>query len=107
MSKQAYVKPYPREFREQVVKLAQAGDRLPSEIAAEFEISVDSVRRWVQQAERDQGLRSDGLRSEERAELARLRRENRRLRQEREILAKAAAWFARETDSIPSGSSNS
>ena len=91
MSKRAYVKPYPREFREQVVKLAQAGDRAPSEIAERFEISVDSVRRWVQQAERDQGLRADGLRSEERAELARLRRENRRLRQEREILAKAAA----------------
>ena len=102
-----YVKPYPREFREQVVKLAQVGNRAPGEIAEEFEISVDSVRRWVQQAERDQGLRSDGLRSEERAEWARLRRENRRLRQEREILAKAAAWFARETDSIPSGSSNS
>ena len=107
MSNRAYVKPYPREFREQVVKLAQAGNRAPSEIAEEFEISVDSVRRWVQQAERDEGLRSDGLRSEERTELARLRRENRRLRQEREILAKAAAWFARETDSIPSGSSNS
>ena len=107
MSNRAYVKPYPREFREQVVKLVQAGNRAPSEIAEEFEISVDSVRRWVQQAERDQGLRTDGLRSEERAELARLRRENRRLRQEREILAKAAAWFARETDSIPSGSSNS
>ena len=91
MSKRAYVKPYPREFREQVVKLAQAGDRAPSEIAERFEISVDSVRRWVQQAERDQGLRADGLRSEERAELARLRRENRRPRQEREILAKAAA----------------
>ncbi len=89
------------------MKLAQAGNRAAGEIAEEFEISVDSVRRWVQQAERDQGLRTDGLRSEERAELARLRRENRRLRQEREILAKAAAWFARETDSIPSGSSNS
>ena len=107
MSKRAYIKPYPKEFREQVVKLAQAGDRPPLEIAREFGISPDSVRRWVQQAERDQGSRKDGLRSEERDELARLRRDNRQLRLERKILAKAAAWFARETDSIPSGSSHS
>ena len=61
---------------------------------------MDSVRRWVQQAERDQGRRQDGLSSPEREELVRLRRETRRLRMEREILSKAAAWFARETDSI-------
>ncbi len=66
MSKKVYVKPYPKEFREQVVKLVQLGDRSALEVAREFEISVDSVRRWVQ----------------------------------REILSKAAAWFARETDSI-------
>ena len=75
MSKKVYVKPYPKEFREQVVQL-------------------------VQQAERDQGRRQDGLSSPEREELVRLRREIRRLRMEREILSKAAAWFARETDSI-------
>ena len=55
MSKKVYVKPYPKEFREQVVQLVQLGDRSALEVAREFEISVDSVRRWVQQAERDQG----------------------------------------------------
>ena len=59
MSKKVYVKPYPKEFREQVVKLVQLGDRSALEVAREFEISVDSVRRWVQQAERDQGRRQD------------------------------------------------
>ena len=101
MSKQAYVKAYPKEFRDKVVQLMQVGDRSPGEVAKEFEISPDSVRRWVQQAERDQGSRQDGLRSAEREELVRLRRENRRLKQEREILSKAAAWFAREADAIP------
>ena len=101
MSKHAYVKAYPKEFREKVVKLVQVGDRSTREVAEEFGISRDSVRRWVQQAERDQGSRQDGLRSAEREELVRLRRENRRLKMEREILSKAAAWFARETDSIP------
>ena len=100
MSKKVYVKPYPKEFREQVVKLVQLGDRSALEVAWEFEISVDSVRRWEQQAERDQGCRQDGLSSPEREELVRLRREIRRLRMEREILSKAAAWFARETNSI-------
>ena len=101
MSKQAYVKAYPQDFRDKVVKLVQVGDRSLREVAEEFGISIDSVRRWVQQAERDQGSRQDGLRSAEREELVRLRRENRRLKMEREILSKAAAWFARETDSIP------
>ena len=101
MSKQAYVKAYPKEFREKVVQLMQVGNRSLREVAEEFGISTDSVRRWVQQAERDQGSRQDGLRSTEREELVRLRRENRRLKMEREILSKAAAWFARETDSIP------
>ena len=101
MSKQAYVKAYPKEFRDKVVQLMQVGDRSTGEVAKEFEISPDSVRRWVQQAERDQGSRQDGLRSAEREELVRLRRENRRLKQEREILSKAAAWFARKTDAIP------
>ena len=73
MSKKVYVKPYPKEFREQVVQLVQLGDRSALEVAREFEISVDSVRRWVQQAERDQGRRQDGLSSPEREELVRLK----------------------------------
>jgi transposase len=89
-----------------MVELVRAG-RSPEELAREFEPSAQAIRNWVQQAERDQGRRQDGLTSAERQELARLRRENRQLRQERDILAKAAAWFARETGTIPSGSSNS
>ncbi len=101
------MKPYPKEFREQVVQVAQVGKRRPREIAEEFGISADSVLRWMKQADLDAGRRKDGLRTSERQELARLRRDNRRLRMEREILAKAAAWFARETASMPSGSSHS
>jgi transposase len=65
------------------------------------------MRTWVRQSDRDEGRRSDGLTTPEREELERLRRENRQLKTEREILSKAAAWFARETGSIPPGSSNS
>ena len=107
MKKRAHVKPYPKEFREQVVQLVRAGGRGLREIAEEFGISVDSVRRWARQADGDEGRRADGLTSAERKELGRLRRELQRVKAEREILAKAAAWFARETGSIPSGSSNS
>ncbi len=99
MSKPSHVKAYPKEFREKVVQLVQGGDRSQREVAEEFGISTDSVRRWVQQAERDQGSRQDGLRTSEREELSRLRRENRQLKLDREILSKAAAWFARETNS--------
>jgi transposase len=81
--------------------------RSPVELAEEFEPSEQCIRNWVAQAQRDEGKRQDGLTSEEKAELARLRRENRTLREERAILAKAAAWFARETGKIPPGSSSS
>ncbi len=97
---------YPPEFRQQTVELVRSG-RSPEELAREFEPSAQAIRNWVGQADRNEGRRVDGLTSAERDELRRLRRENRRLRQEREILAKAAAWFARETGSIPSGSSSS
>jgi transposase len=66
---------------------------------------VESIPNWVKQADRDGGRRDDGLTSVEREELRRLRRENRQLKIEREILAKAAAWFARQTDSVPPKSS--
>ena len=99
MSKHAYVKAYPKEFRDKVAQLVQVSERSVREVAEEFGISTDSVRRWVQQAERDQGTRKDGLSSAEREELVRLRRELRQVKMEREILAKATAWFARETDS--------
>ncbi len=98
--------PYPAEFRRQMVALVRAG-RTPDELSREFEPSAEAIRQWVKQADRDDGRRADGLTSAERDELHHLRRENRRLRQERDILSKAAAWFARETGVIPSGSSNS
>lgn len=98
--------PYPTEFRQQIVELARAG-RSVAELAAEFEPSGETIRNWIKQADLNAGTRTDGLTSAEREELCRLRKENRRLQQERDILAKAAAWFARETNSIPARSSNS
>ena len=98
--------PYPPEYRQQILELAHAG-RSAEELSKEFEPSAQCIRNWIKQEERDRGQRQDGLTSEERAELVRLRRENKQLKLEREILAKAAAWFARETDSIPPKSSSS
>jgi len=98
--------PYPPEFRRQMVELVHAG-RSPEELAKEFEPTAQAIRNWVAQSDRDDGRRDDGLTSVEREELRRLRRENKQLRIEREILAKAAAWFARETGSIPSKDSSS
>jgi transposase len=97
---------YPAEFRRQMVELVRAG-RSPDELAKEFEPSGHSIRQWARLADQGDGGREDELNGAEREELKRLRREVRQLRQEREILAKAAAWFARETGSVPSGSSSS
>ena len=99
-------RPYTPEFRRQMVELVQAG-RSPEELAAEFESTAQSIRNWVAQAERDARRGTGGLTSAEREELNRLRRENRQLRLERDILSKAAAWFARETNAIPSKGSGS
>ena len=96
-------KRYPAELQEQLVRLVHAG-RSTKELAREFEPSEQTIRNWVKQAELDEGTRSDGLTTDERQELARLRRENARLKEEREILSKAAAWFAQETQSKPSRS---
>jgi transposase len=93
--------PYPEEFKAQMVALVRAG-RSPESLSKEFEPTAQAIRGWVKQADLDTGKRSDGLTTEERQELARLRRENRVLREEREILKKAAAWFARETGTVPS-----
>ena len=98
--------PYAPEFRRQMIDLVRAG-RNPEELAKEFEPSAQAIRNWVAQADRDEGRREDGLTTAEREELNRLRRENRQLKLEREILSKAAAWFARETDVIPPRGSNS
>ncbi len=98
--------PYPEEFRRRMVELVRSG-RTPEELSREFEPSSQAIRNWVCQTDLDEGRRSDGLTSAEREELSQLRRENRRLKLEREILAKAAAWFARETGSVPEKSSSS
>lgn len=99
-------KPYPEEFKKKLIGLVRQG-RTPEELARQFEPSAQSIRNWVTQGDLDKGHRTDGLTSDERDELQRLRRENERLREEREILKKAAAWFAQETKAAPNGSSSS
>ena len=101
-----YRAPYPPQYRAQLVELARGG-RSPESLAAEFEPSVKCIRMWIKQADVDAGRRTDGVTTAEREELARLRRENHVLREEREILRKAAAWFAQETTRTPSGRSSS
>ena len=98
--------PYPPEYRRRMVELVRAG-RGPEDLGREFEPSSQAIRNWVEQADLVEGRRQDGLTTDERGELTKLRRENRSLRLEREILKKAAAWFARETGSIPPESSGS
>ena len=95
---------YPPDLRQRIVDLARAG-RTVASLAREFEPTENTIRNWIAQADRDAGVRTDGLTTDERAELNRLRRENRTLREEREILKKAAAWFAQETGATPRRSS--
>ena len=89
-------RPYPREFREGAVALARQGERPIGEIAKELGIAESCLRNWLKQDQLDRRERDDGLTSKEREELRELRRRVRRLEQEKEILRKAAAFFARE-----------
>lgn len=89
-------KKFPAEFKRDVVTVARRGDLSVSEVAVDFGISEESVRRWVRQADVDDGVK-DGLTTSEQQELVRLRRVNRRLEMENEILRRAAAYFAKET----------
>jgi len=98
--------PYPPEFRQRIIELVRKG-RTPESLAEQFEPSAQTIRNWLAQADRDAGQRPDGLTTDEGEELRRLRRENKSLREEREILKKAAAWFAKETTSSPSKDSSS
>ena len=83
------------EFKAEIVELCQRGDRSIGQVARELDLTETAVRAWVRQAERDAGSRGDGgLTSTERQELAALRRENRRLRGDVEVLKRAAAFFA-------------
>jgi len=97
---------YPPAFRRRMIELVRSG-RSPEALSREFEPSAQTIRNWVTQAARDDGLRDDGLTTAEKEEIRRLRRENRQLREEREILKKAAAWFAQETGSTPKKASDS
>lgn len=99
-------RPYPPEFRQQLIALAKAG-RTPEELAKEFEPSAQTIRNWIGQAARDAGERHDGPTSAEVTELRELRRKVKQLTVEREILSKAAAWFARETGTVPTSSTGS
>jgi transposase len=88
--------PYPPEFRREALELVRSG-RSIRDVAESLGVSEQTLRNWSRQDDVDAG-RAEGLTTDEREELRRLRRENRRLQQEREILKKAAAFFARETD---------
>jgi transposase len=86
------------EFKAEVVRLCQAGDRSIERIAQDLDLTTTAVRNWVRTAEAEGASTPEGaLSSDEREELARLRKENKRLQMEREILKKAAAFFAKES----------
>jgi transposase len=85
------------EFKAEIVEVCRRGDRSVGQVAKDFDLTETAVREWVRQADIDAGVRSDGLTSAEREELARLRRENRRLAEDVEILRRATAFFAKET----------
>jgi transposase len=103
METMARKKPRPRrsftpEFKADIVERCRVGDRTVGQVAKDFDLTETAVREWVKQAERDEGSRVDGgLTSGEREELAQLRRDNRRLREDVEILKRATAFFAKET----------
>jgi transposase len=84
------------EFKAEIVERCRAGDRSIAQVAQDFDLTVSAVRRWVAQAEIDEGTRP-GLTSDERAELAQLRRENRQLKEDVGILKRATIFFAKET----------
>ena len=96
-------KKFPSEFKRDVVTVARRGDLTVAEVAADFNVSAESVRRWIRQADIDDGVRG-GLTSSEQSEIVQLRRDKRRLEMENEILGRAAAYFAKDARSdVPAG----
>jgi transposase len=89
--------PYPEQFRREAVGLLRSGRSIP-DVAESLGVSQQTLRNWSKQEQADRGERQDTLTSAERDELRRLRRENVRLKQERDILKRATALFARETE---------
>ena len=107
MTKQSkHVAPYPPEFRAEAIRLARTSGKPHAQIARELGMTGETLRLWLKQADLDEGKRSDGLTSDEQEELRQLRRENRILREEREILKKAAAFFAQETSALRERATN-
>jgi transposase len=101
--------PYPAEFRQQMIELARAG-KTPAQLSKEFGVTAQTVSTWVAQAARDAGKPlpgKEGLSSVERQELVQLRRQLRQVQTERDILAKAAAWFAHKSEKTSTPSSSS
>lgn len=96
---------YPPEFRRKIIDLARSG-KSSTAIAREFDVGRQTIINWVKQDALDAGERTDGLTTEERQEMTRLRKRVRELEMERDILKKAAAWFARETNTLPPKSSS-
>jgi transposase len=93
--------PYPPEFRAEAIRLLRTSGKPTAQIARELDVTTETLRIWRKQADVDDGLRHDGLTTEETEEVRQLRREVKRLREEREILLKAAAFFAKETGQTP------
>lgn len=89
--------PYPEEFKQEAVRLVKTSDRPLSQIANELGVAWETLRKWVRQSDIDEGT-LQGLSTDDHEELRRLRRENRILQQEREVLKKAAAFFAKESE---------
>jgi transposase len=101
--------PYPVEFRQQIIELARVG-KTPAQLSREFGPSAQTITNWIAQDGRDRGkplAGKDGLTTAERQELTRLRRQLRQVQQERDILAKATAWFAARNDKTSTSSTNS